>query len=181
MTFQGSVEGLRASDTLTGRHLDDRATLKPALRRPTGVIEVRGADRHNLQGVDVDVPLGVLVVVTGVAGSGKSSLIHGSIDLPDAAGPHLCDEEPRLVGHAQHRDRRADLVVERRFGADRLTDAFEDGCEQVLRRGLAVRTGDRSSYIINDFINMSRLDFEFCVFYGDYPTFVQKKTSLTLK
>jgi len=79
VTFQGSVDGLRASDTLTGRHFDDRAALKAALRRPTGVIEIRGADRHNLQGVDVDVPLGVLVVVTGVAGSGKSSLIHGSV------------------------------------------------------------------------------------------------------
>ncbi|MGW6130293.1 ATP-binding cassette domain-containing protein [Cellulomonas sp. NPDC055163] len=77
--FEGSVEGLRASGTLTGRHLDYRATLKDAVRTPTGALEVRGATTHNLRGVDVDIPLGVLVVVTGVAGSGKSSLVHGSI------------------------------------------------------------------------------------------------------
>ena len=77
--FEGTVEGLRASGTLTGRHLDDRATLKPSVRERTGAIEVRGATTNNLQGVDVDVPLGVLTVVTGVAGSGKSSLIHGSV------------------------------------------------------------------------------------------------------
>ncbi|MCX6465243.1 MAG: excinuclease ABC subunit UvrA, partial [Pseudonocardiales bacterium] len=79
VVFEGSVEGLRASGTLTGRHLDDRASLKPSVRTPTGALEVRGAATHNLRGVDVDVPLGVLVVVTGVAGSGKSSLIHGSV------------------------------------------------------------------------------------------------------
>ncbi|MEU6024536.1 excinuclease ABC subunit UvrA [Micromonospora sp. NPDC047134] len=77
--FEGTVEGLRASDTLTGRHLDDRATLKEKVRTPTGALEVRGAATHNLRDVDVDIPLGVLVVVTGVAGSGKSSLIHGSV------------------------------------------------------------------------------------------------------
>ena len=77
--FAGTVEGLRASGTLTGRHLDDRARLKDEVRRPVGAIEVRGAETHNLQGVDVDVPLGVLCAVTGVAGSGKSSLIHGSV------------------------------------------------------------------------------------------------------
>ncbi|MBO0899034.1 excinuclease ABC subunit UvrA [Cellulomonas sp. zg-ZUI22] len=79
VVFEGSVEGLRASGTLTGRHLDDRASLKPEVRTPTGAIEIRGAATHNLRDVDVDVPLGVLVVVTGVAGSGKSSLVHGSL------------------------------------------------------------------------------------------------------
>jgi excinuclease UvrABC ATPase subunit len=77
--FEGTVAGLRASGTLTGRHLDDRARLKDAVRSPSGALEIRGATTHNLQGVDVDVPLGVLTVVTGVAGSGKSSLIHGSV------------------------------------------------------------------------------------------------------
>jgi excinuclease UvrABC ATPase subunit len=79
VTFEGTVDGLRASGTVTGRHLDDRARLKATVREPTGVLEVRGAATHNLQNVDVDIPLGVLVVVTGVAGSGKSSLIGGSV------------------------------------------------------------------------------------------------------
>jgi excinuclease ABC A subunit len=79
VVFEGTVEGLRASGTLTGRHLDDRAALKPSVRTPEGVLDVRGASTHNLKDVDVDIPLGVLVVVTGVAGSGKSSLIRGSI------------------------------------------------------------------------------------------------------
>ena len=77
--FEGTVEGLRASDTVTGRHLDDRATLKDAVRASTEVMEVRGATTNNLRDVDVDIPLGVLCVLTGVAGSGKSSLIHGSV------------------------------------------------------------------------------------------------------
>ncbi|TFC06331.1 ATP-binding cassette domain-containing protein [Cryobacterium mannosilyticum] len=81
--FEGTVEELRTSGTLTGRHFDDRAVLKQTVRMPDGSLEIRGATAHNLQSVDVDVPLGVLVVVTGVAGSGKSSLVHGSIPAGD--------------------------------------------------------------------------------------------------
>ena len=90
--YEGTVEGLRASDTITGRHLDDRAGLKKKVRTPTGMLEIRGATTHNLKNVDVDVPLGVLVVVTGVAGSGKSSLMHGSI--PASAGVVSVDQTP---------------------------------------------------------------------------------------
>src|SRR5262249_47453924 len=92
VVFEGTVEGLRKSGTLTGRHLDDRAALKPSVRKPSGVMEVRAARTPNLQDVDVDVPLGVLVVVTGVAGSGKSSLIHGSVS--GRAGVVTVDQAP---------------------------------------------------------------------------------------
>ncbi len=90
--FEGTVEGLRASGTLTGRHLDDRASLKPSVRTPSGALEVRGAHTHNLQDVDVDIPLGVLVAVTGVAGSGKTSLIDGSVSRRE--GVVLVDQTP---------------------------------------------------------------------------------------
>jgi len=92
ITFEGTVEELRSSGTLTGRHLDDRAALRETLRTPTGALQIRGAKQHNLQNVDVDIPLGVLVVVTGVAGSGKSSLIHGSI--PAGADVVAFDQSP---------------------------------------------------------------------------------------
>ncbi|HOA89228.1 ATP-binding cassette domain-containing protein [Propioniciclava tarda] len=88
--FEGSVADLRASDTLTGRHFDDRSRLKSEVRTPTGTLGVRGASTNNLVDVDVDIPLGVLVVVTGVAGSGKSSLVHGS--LPGSAGVVSIDQ-----------------------------------------------------------------------------------------
>jgi excinuclease UvrABC ATPase subunit len=90
--FEGGVEGLRASGTVTGRHLDDRAAVKDAARTPSGTLEIRGATTNNLRDVDVDIPLGVLVVVTGVAGSGKSSLLHGSI--PAGAGVVSVDQTP---------------------------------------------------------------------------------------
>ena len=90
--FEGTVEGLRASGTITGRHFGDRAALKEKVRTPTGALEIRRATAHNLQDVDVDIPLGVLVVVTGVAGSGKSSLVHGSI--PAGAGVVSVDQTP---------------------------------------------------------------------------------------
>ncbi|MGA7269611.1 MAG: excinuclease ABC subunit UvrA [Acidimicrobiia bacterium] len=90
--FSGSVEDLRSCGTVTGKHLDDRASLKPSVRTASGSLEVRGASTHNLQDVDVDIPLGVLVVVTGVAGSGKSSLLYGSVSGMD--GVVTVDQSP---------------------------------------------------------------------------------------
>ncbi|MEU1101941.1 excinuclease ABC subunit UvrA [Streptomyces tibetensis] len=90
--FEGTLEGLRGSGTVTGRHLDDRAKIKATVRKPTGALEIRGASANNLHDVDVDIPLGVLTVVTGVAGSGKSSLVHGSI--PAEEGVVAIDQTP---------------------------------------------------------------------------------------
>jgi excinuclease UvrABC ATPase subunit len=92
VVFEGTVPELRSSGTLTGKHLDDQASLKPSVRTASGKLEIRGANAHNLQDVDVDIPLGVLVVVTGVAGSGKSSLLHYSI--PEGSGVVSVDQTP---------------------------------------------------------------------------------------
>ncbi|WP_405673099.1 ATP-binding cassette domain-containing protein [Streptomyces sp. NBC_01530] len=90
--FEGTLDGLRGSDTVTGRHLGDRASLKDTVRKSTGALEIRGAKANNLRDVDVDVPLGVLAVITGVAGSGKSSLVHGSV--PEELGVISVDQSP---------------------------------------------------------------------------------------
>ena len=92
IVYEGSVSGLRAAGTLTGRHLDDRARLKAAVREPVGALQIRGATENNLKQVDVDIPLGVLVALTGVAGSGKSSLIRGSVEKRD--GVITVDQTP---------------------------------------------------------------------------------------
>ncbi len=98
VVFEGTVDGLRASGTVTGRHLDDRTALKETVREPTGALEIRGATTHNLQSVDVDIPLGVLVVVTGVAGSGKSSLVHGSLVGADGVADVVSVDQTPIRG-----------------------------------------------------------------------------------
>lgn len=95
VVFQGTVEELRGADTLTGRHFDDRAQLKPSVRTATGSIEIRGANTHNLLDIDLDIPLGIVVVLTGVAGSGKSSLIHGSVEGRDGV---VCIDQGAIKG-----------------------------------------------------------------------------------
>ena len=100
IVFEGTVDELRASDTLTGRHLDNRVALKDEVRSATGAIEIRGASTHNLQDVDVDIPLGVLTVITGVAGSGKSSLLDALAD--DGATVLLVSHRRTARGVADH-------------------------------------------------------------------------------
>jgi excinuclease UvrABC ATPase subunit len=120
--FEGTVDELRASDTLTGRHLDHRASLKEDVRTASGQFEVRGATTNNLQDVDVDIPLGVLVVVTGVAGSGKSSLIHGSVAL---------DDDVVVVDQAQIR------------GSRRSNPATYTGALDPIRKAFAKESGQK--------------------------------------
>jgi excinuclease ABC A subunit len=100
VVFEGTVDGLRGSGTLTGRHLDDRAAVKDSVRTPSGVLPVRGANLHNLRDVDVDIPLGVLVVITGVAGSGKSSLVREACAAKGRISREACAAKGRISGGA---------------------------------------------------------------------------------
>ncbi len=153
VVFEGTVELLRTSDTLTGRHLGDRASLKTSVRTPSGELEVRGASTHNLQDVDVDIPLGVLVVVTGVAGSGKSSLIHGSVSGRDGVvsvdqsrDPRLATEQPGDV----HRTARPDPQIVRegqRCKAGAVQRQLRGRLPQLQRHGCHLhRPGDHGRH-----------------------------------
>ncbi|MFE5210447.1 ATP-binding cassette domain-containing protein [Streptomyces sp. NPDC056600] len=123
--FEGTVQGLRTSATVTGRHLEDRTTLKEKVRTPTGQLEIRGARTHNLHDVDVDIPLGVLVVVTGVAGSGKSSLVHGSL----VGGPLAAEAGVVSVGQGAIR------------GSRRSNPATYTGLLEPIRKAFAKANG----------------------------------------
>ena len=125
--YEGPAEGLRAAGTVTGRHLDDRAALKDTVREPAGRLEIRGATTHNLRGVDVDIPLGVLVVVTGVAGSGKSSLVHGAL----ADGPLAAEAAVVAVGQEPIR------------GSRRSNPATYTGLLDPVRKAFAKANGVR--------------------------------------
>ncbi|MEU3555772.1 excinuclease ABC subunit UvrA [Streptomyces fragilis] len=123
--FEGTVQGLRTSSTVTGRHLEDRTALKEKVRTPTGQLEIRGAHTHNLRDVDVDIPLGVLVVVTGVAGSGKSSLVHGSL----VGSPLAAEAGVVLVGQGAIR------------GSRRSNPATYTGLLEPIRKAFAKANG----------------------------------------
>ncbi|UWM51120.1 excinuclease ABC subunit UvrA [Streptomyces carpaticus] len=129
LCYEGTVAGLRASGTVTGRHLEDRTALKEKVRTPTGALEIRGADTHNLRAVDVDIPLGVLTVITGVAGSGKSSLVHGALPgQTEAAG-----QEVVAIGQEAIR------------GSRRSNPATYTGLLEPIRKAFAKANGVKAS------------------------------------
>ncbi|GAA2063448.1 excinuclease ABC subunit UvrA [Streptomyces cheonanensis] len=129
LCYEGTVAGLRASGTVTGRHLEDRTALKEKVRTPTGALEIRGADTHNLRAVDVDIPLGVLTVITGVAGSGKSSLVHGALPgQAEAAG-----QEVVAIGQEAIR------------GSRRSNPATYTGLLEPIRKAFAKANGVKAS------------------------------------
>ncbi|WP_193104804.1 excinuclease ABC subunit UvrA [Brachybacterium sp. FME24] len=129
LQYEGDIAGLRASDTLTGRHLDRRASLKEQVREATGSLEIRGADQHNLRDVDVDIPLGVLTVITGVAGSGKSSLVHGSLPR---------DADVTVVGQGAIR------------GSRRSNPATYTGLLEPIRKAFAKANGVKPALFSNN-------------------------------
>jgi excinuclease UvrABC ATPase subunit len=140
--YEGSVEGLRESDTITGRHLDDRASLKDSVREPRDKLEVRGANMNNLRDVDVDIPLGVLVVLTGVAGSGKSSLIRGSVE--DREGVVTVDQGAIRGSRRSNPATYTGLLDPIRKAFARPT-ASSRGCSAPTRRAPARRATARAS------------------------------------